>query len=328
MRFIAELSANASASLDEALQLVREASKAGATDVKVQVWTPGTMALQGAYTIPSGPWAGRDLADLYRETALPWEWIRPVRELARSCGMYFGSSVFDRGAVDMLQAIGADFLKIASFEITDTPLIAYAASTGLPMILSTGMATRPEILEAVASARGAGNLALLACSSSYPCDINNANVRRITALRAQYPGLVIGYSDHTTGPTAAAIAVGLGAGIIEKHICLPGQRTADADFSSTPDRWAATVDMCKQALAALGSDALGPLPGEMVELRRGLHWVRDLPPGHRITETDMVSARPASQARISIGIQAVGATLAVAVKRGQPVDFVRQLYAD
>jgi len=329
LRFIAELSSNAATSLGEAIQLVDEAAGAGATDIKVQCWSPGTMAFDGAYMIPSGPWQGRDLAELYRATQLPWEWIKPIAERTRYLGLRFGSSVFDHAACEYITAIGADFLKIASFEITDLPLIGYAASYGIPLIISTGMAAGDEVDRAVIRAQRAAPaptpLALLACSSSYPCRLEHAHVARVRALRFRHPQVEVGYSDHTEGTEAAAAAVALGATIIERHIALEGQRSEDSHFSARPVMFRAMVEACWKASKVTGGGALGAAHYELHQLRRGLHWAQDFPPGHVVAPSDMVTARPSSPTPIHLQHKVIGKPLAVAVRRGQPVDLEGQI---
>lgn len=292
---VAELSANAAVgNLDLALRTVEAAKKSGADAIKLQTWTPGTMAIDGNYRIQHGAWKGKQLASLYQEAHTPWEWHKPLFERARELGMLAFSTPFDKRAVDFLQILDCSHYKVASFEITDLPLIRYIASTGKPIIISTGMATSEEIRHAVEAARFRTNLdvTLLKCTSAYPAPAEEANLRAMTQP-AWYLKTAFGLSDHTATDGAACVAAHMGATMIEKHFTLSRLNGGpDANFSLEPPAFARFVANVKAAAVAGGRIAYGPSESESPELRRGAYWAQDLPIGHVVTEQDLVTARP------------------------------------
>jgi pseudaminic acid synthase len=296
---IAELSANHNGSLETALRLVAEARAAGADAVKIQTYRPDTITLNSDlpdFRIDDGPWKGRTLYQLYEWAHTPWEWHKPLFEHARSLGITIFSSPFDAGAVDLLEDLNAPAYKIASFESIDLPLIEYAARTGKPMIISTGMANRDEIREAIEAARGGGcrELALLHCVSGYPAPARDYNLRTIPDMIEAY-GLVTGLSDHTLGNTTAIASIALGACIVEKHFTLDRRGGGPDDaFSLEPAELAALCRDSKTAWEALGTVDYGIQSSEAgnVKFRRSLYFVRNLKRGDRITEQDVRSVRP------------------------------------
>ena len=221
---IAELSANHNGRISTALRIIEEAKKAGANAVKIQTYRPDTITLNSDlpdFKITDGLWAGHTLYELYELAHTPWEWHAPLFEHARKVGITIFSSPFDNTAVDLLEDLNAPAYKIASFEAVDLPLIKYVASTGKPMIISTGMADAEEIQEAINAARTGGckQLAILHCVSGYPAPSADYNLRTITDMIQRF-GLVTGLSDHTLDNTTAITSVALGASIIEKHFTL------------------------------------------------------------------------------------------------------------
>ena len=211
---IAELSGNHNGDIERAFKLIKAAKAAGADAVKLQTYTADTITIDHdgpGFVIEGGLWHGRKLYDLYREAHTPWEWHPALFECARRAGIHCFSSPFDHSAIDMLERLGAPAYKIASFEIVDTPLIQYAARTGKPLVISTGMASRGEIDDAVAAAKNGGGLTLLHCVSGYPTPADQANLSRIPMLAAAYR-CPIGLSDHTLGTDVAVAAVALGGG--------------------------------------------------------------------------------------------------------------------
>lgn len=292
---VAELSANAAVgNLDMALRTVEAAKKSGADAIKLQTWTPGTMAIDPNYRIQHGAWKGKQLASLYQEAHTPWEWHKPIFERARELGMSAFSTPFDKRAVDFLQVLDCPRYKVASFEITDLPLIRYIASTGKPIIISTGMATQKEIGCAVSAARFRDhnhNVTLLKCTSAYPAPPEEANLSTMAVRLA--PGVFIGLSDHTATDGAACVAAALGATLIEKHFTLSRLNGGpDANFSLEPPAFARFVANVRAAAVAAGRIAYGPTESESTELRRGAYWATDLPSGHVVTEHDLLTARP------------------------------------
>jgi N-acetylneuraminate synthase len=292
---VAELSANAAVGgLNLALQTVEAAKKAGADAIKLQTWTPGTMTADPGYRIQHGAWKGKELAKLYQEAHTPWEWHKPLFERARELGMLAFSTPFDKRAVDFLQTLDCSHYKVASFEITDLPLIRYIADTKRPMIISTGMASEQEIRKAVNAARYKANLdvTLLKCTSAYPAPPEEANLATMMHL-GWYLKTDFGLSDHTMTDGAACIAAHMGAAIIEKHFTLSRMNGGpDANFSLEPPDFARFVANVRAAAVAGGRLCFGPTESESTELRRGAYWAHDLPAGHTVTAEDLMTARP------------------------------------
>ena len=297
---IAELSANHGADRGIALRTIEAAAKAGADAIKLQTYTPETLTLRSdapPFVVQTkNEWAGRTLHDLYAEAMTPWEWHAELKEAAESLGLIFFSTPFDPTAVEFLESLGAVAHKIASFELTDLPLVEHVARRGRPMILSTGMASLGEIEEAVAACRGAGNdqLALLRCVSAYPAEPSAMALSSLVALASF--GTVVGLSDHTRDATAAIAAVALGAKIIEKHFILDRSIGGpDAFFSLAPDEFAFLVRSVRDAESAIGSPRFGPSEGEQSSLRfrRSLFVSRPVAQGELLTTDNVRSVRPA-----------------------------------
>jgi len=263
---VAEIGGNHMGDLDTALLLIDEAKAAGADAVKFQCFTPEQMAAPGS-VIEAGPWAGRELLDLYRETHTPRAWFKALFDFAHSIGIVPFSSVFHPDDVDFLETLGCPFYKIASFELTDLPLIRYAARTRKPIILSTGMATQQEIEWAALAATTPWHRAtLLKCTSAYPAPLAEANLATMHVYRTAC-GADYGLSDHTLGTTAAVVATAAGATMIEKHlIAARSDGGPDAAFSAEPHEFAAMVKACRDAAAAVGDVRYGPTESEMVHL--------------------------------------------------------------
>jgi pseudaminic acid synthase len=296
---IAELSANHNGSIQTALRIIEEAKKAGADAVKLQTYRPDTITLNcnsADFQIQGGLWDGRALYDLYEEAHMPWDWHQILFDYANKLGITIFSSPFDSTAIDLLEDLNTPAYKIASFEAVDLPLIKYAASTGKPMIISTGMADAEEIQEAITAARDGGckELAILHCVSGYPAPSEDYNLRTITDMIDRFE-LVTGLSDHTLDNTTAIASVALGASIIEKHFTL--DRTGggpDDSFSLEP---AGMVELCrgaKTAWQALGNVDYGRKSSEQgnVKFRRSLYFVKSLKAGDRITADAVRSVRP------------------------------------
>ncbi len=325
---IAELSGNHGGSLARALETVDAVAESGADAIKLQTYTADTMTLDVDHerftiTDPGSLWAGRRLHELYDEAHTPWEWHEAIFARAAEVGIAAFSSPFDATAVEFLANLGVPALKIASFEVTDLPLIRTAAATGLPLILSTGMATREEITAAVDAAEQAGctELALLWCTSAYPAPAEASRLRGIPDLRA-WSGREVGLSDHTLGTAVAVAAVALGASIIEKHVTLDHElATVDGEFSLDPAGLAQLVRDTRVAWSSLGEVAYGPTDAEVASLRfrRGLYFVRDLPAGSAIGPTDVRALRPAAALRPDQIGEIIGRSLVRSVQRGDEV---------
>ncbi len=296
---IAELSANHNGKLETALRIIEEAKKAGADAVKLQTYKPDTITLNcdnEDFKIRGGLWDGRTLYELYEEAHMPWDWHTPLFDRARQLGITIFSSPFDNTAIDLLEDLNAPAYKIASFEAVDLPLIKYAASTGKPMIISTGMADAEEIQEAIDAAREGGckQLAVLHCVSGYPAPAEDYNLRTIPDMIERF-GLVTGLSDHTLDNTTAITSVAMGASIIEKHFTLDRSGGGpDDSFSLEPAELAALCQGAKIAWSALGRVDYGRKSSEQgnVKFRRSLYFVKDMKAGDVITQDCVRSVRP------------------------------------
>jgi len=299
---IAEMSANHNGNIETAFRIIEEAKKAGADALKIQTYTPDTITLNSDlpdFQIKGGLWDGKTLYELYRWAHTPWEWHKPLFEHARKIGIPIFSSPFDNTAVDLLEDLNAPAYKIASFEAVDLPLIRYVASTGKPMIISTGMADAEEISEAIAAAREGGckELAILHCVSGYPAPAEDYNLRTIPDMMERF-GLVTGLSDHTLDNTTAIASVVLGASIIEKHFTLDRKGGGpDDSFSLEPADLAALCRDSKTAWNALGKIDYGRKSSEQdnVKFRRSLYFVKDMNAGDVVT---LDSSNKCSTARI------------------------------
>lgn len=290
---MAEISCNHCGSLDKALALIDAAAAADADAVKLQCYTPDTITLNDRdnpeLIIQGGPWHGYHLYDLYTETHTPFDWFPKLFEHAKRAGITLFSSVFDRGSVDFLEGLGCPAYKIASMEIVDTPLIRYAAQTGKPLIISTGMASDEEIIEA---RRAAGkNAMMLHCVSGYPSTIEEANLCKLARL---HDG---GISDHTLGYEVAVAATALGATIIEKHLMLFDfkryllEGPQDGEFSMTPSDFKVMAAKVRSIWKAMQpSKALSEESSR--QLRRSLYVVKNIKKGERFTSENVRSIRP------------------------------------
>ncbi|MGE0254668.1 MAG: pseudaminic acid synthase [Alphaproteobacteria bacterium] len=323
---VAELSGNHFGSKAHMLRLLEAASRTGADAVKLQTYTPDTITLDHdgpEFRLTDGPWAGRTLYDLYTEAHTPWDWHADLFSRGRELGITVFSSPFDETAIALLESLGAPAYKIASFECIDLPLIAAAAATGKPLIISTGMADDGEIAEAVAAARAAHatGVALLHCVSAYPARAEDYHLRSIPAL-ARSHGVVAGLSDHTLGTTVAVAAVSLGACIVEKHMTMArADGGPDASFSLEPDEFATLVRTCREAWAALGSGAPAVVPEEErnARLRRSLYAVADIPGGAPLTRDNVRSIRPGNGLAPKHLPSVLGRRARTAIARGTPL---------
>lgn len=297
---IAELSANHNGSLETALETIRAAKRAGADAIKLQTYTAGTMTIdsdKGDFVISSGTiWDGRKLYELYQEAYTPWEWHQALFDCAKEEGLICFSSPFDKTAVDFLEDLDAPAYKIASFEITDIPLIEYAASKGKPIILSTGIATMEDIELALDACRRMGNneIALLKCTSSYPAPIWEANTAMVKDFGERF-NVIPGLSDHTIGSTVPVVATCFGAKIIEKHFILDRSIGGpDASFSMNEEEFAQMVKAVREAEKAIGEVDYSPTEKQIKgrAFSRSLYVVKDIKQGEVITEEHVRSIRP------------------------------------
>jgi pseudaminic acid synthase len=325
---IAEVSANHNGKLENALRLVEVASSRGANAVKLQSYTPDTITLDcdtEDFIIRGGLWDGKRLYDLYSEAHLPWDWHKPLFEYARKLGISIFSSVFDRSAVDLLEGLNTSAYKIASFEAIDLPLIRYAASTGKPLIISTGLADLDEISEAIAAARESGciDLAILHCVSGYPAPASDYNLRTIADMKEKF-GVITGLSDHTISNTTALASIALGAAIVEKHITSDRRGGGlDDSFSLEPSD---LEQLCREAAStwdALGRVDYGLKSSEVgnIKFRRSLYFVRDVASGVEVTSDDIRSVRPGYGAAPKLYTSIIGRRVKKAVARNTPVNL-------
>lgn len=297
---VAELSANHNGSKQIAIDTIRAAKRAGADAIKLQTYTADTITLDCSaddFKIKQGTiWDGKYLHDLYKEAYTPWEWHEELFRVAKEEGLVCFSSPFDKTAVDFLESLSNPIYKIASFEITDIPLIKYAARKMKPMVMSTGIATEGDIQLAVDTCRAVGNddITLLKCTSSYPAPIEEANLCMIKDLAERY-GVKSGLSDHTIGSVSAVVAVAQGATMIEKHFIIDRSiGTPDASFSMNEQEFAQMVKDIRMAEAAIGSVSY-ELTDKMRSGRgfsRSLYVAEDMKAGEMITEQNVRSVRP------------------------------------
>jgi len=298
---IAEMSGNHNHSLDRALEIVTAAAESGADAVKLQTYTADTITLDHdgpGFVIddPQSLWNGRRLHELYAEAHTPWDWHTPIMEHAAKLGIHCFSSPFDASAVDFLEGLNVPAYKIASFEMTDLPLVRRVAQTGKPMILSTGMASAAEIGEALDTCRAAGNeqVCILKCTSTYPATPENTNIRTIPNMAETF-GCAVGLSDHTMGTGVAVGAVALGAVLIEKHFTLRrADGGVDSAFSLEPQELAAMREETERAWLALGEVTYGGTRAEegSRQFRRSLYVAEDMAAGDAFTPKNLRSVRP------------------------------------
>lgn len=327
---IAEMSGNHNQSLERALAIVDAAAASGAHALKLQTYTADTITLNvrgGDFEIadPGSLWNGRNLHDLYQQAHTPWEWHAPIMQRARQHGMVCFSSPFDESAVDFLEELDVPAYKIASFENNHLPLIAKAATTGKPLIISTGMASLGELDQAVSSAKSAGctELVLLKCTSTYPATPTNTNIRTIPHLRELF-GCEVGISDHTMGVGVAVAAVALGATVIEKHFTLSrAEGGVDSAFSLEPSELAALVQESQRAWQALGHVRYGPTEAEQQSLmfRRSIYASSDIIAGDIFSRENMRIVRPGRGAPPSLFADLLGRTARRSYSKGDPLNL-------
>jgi len=326
---IAEMSANHNGNIKTAFKIIEEAKKSGADAIKMQTYTPDTLTLKcdlPDFQITDGLWAGRTLYDLYEWAHTPWDWHKPLFDRARQLGITMFSSPFDNTAIDLLEDLNAPAYKIASFEAVDLPLIKYAASTGKPMIISTGMADAEEIQEAIDAAREGGckELAVLHCVSGYPAPAEDYNLRTIPNMIQGF-GLVTGLSDHTLDNTTAITSVAMGASIIEKHFTLNRNGGGpDDSFSLEPAELTALCHDAKTAWQALGKVDYGRKSSELgnVKFRRSLYFVKDMQAGDLLTADCVRSVRPGFGLAPKNLDKVLGKKILKDIKFGEPLKMI------
>ena len=323
---ICELSGNHNGSLDRALTMIDAAAATGCDAIKIQTYTADTITMdvdRPEFKIHGGLWDGRSLYELYQEAQTPFEWHPALFARAAERGVTLFSSPFDETAVDLLDSLGAPAFKIASFEAIDLPLIAYAASKGKPLIISTGMANLDEMHAAREKAltAGAAGVVMLHCVSSYPAAIEDANVRTVADMTTRFDS-PIGLSDHTHGTAASVAAIAFGACVIEKHFTLArSDGGPDAAFSLEPAEFSALVRDCKQAWSALGRAHYDLLGSERANLqfRRSLYISADVRVGEPLSRGNVRSVRPGNGLAPAELDQVLGRKATRDLRRGEPL---------
>ena len=327
---IAEMSGNHNQSLERAIAIVEAAAESGAHALKLQTYTADTMTLainEGEFFIDDEKslWNGSSLYDLYKQAYTPWEWHQPIMQRANELGMVCFSSPFDETAVDFLEELNVPAYKIASFENNHLPLIRKAASTGKPVIISTGMASVAEIHEAVDAARGEGcrELILLKCTSAYPARPENCNVLTIPNMQELF-GCEVGLSDHTIGIGASIAAVAHGATVIEKHFTLSrADGGVDSAFSLEPDELESLVIETERAWQSLGDVVYGGTSSEVKSkiFRRSLYVAEDMVIGEIFTENNLKIIRPGIGLPPKYYEQFLGRKVSMNVSKGTAVNW-------
>ncbi len=323
---IAELSGNHNQSFERAVELVYAAREAGANAIKLQTYTPDTITINcdsDLFRLKGTLWEGQTLYDIYQSAYTPWEWQPKLKLIANELGMDCFSSPFDFSSVDFLEEMGVPAYKIASSELIDVPLLNKVAATGKPVIISTGMATQKEIEEALACFRRVGveDLVLLKCTSAYPANPADMNLRTIPDM-ANIFGTLVGLSDHSLGIEAPVASVALGAVVIEKHMTLRrADGGPDAAFSLEPEEFRAMVDAVRITEQVLGSIRYGATEAESiaVECRRSLFAVADIQEGEKLTEENVRSIRPGYGLPPSDYTEVIGRKAGCFIKRGTPL---------
>ncbi len=327
---IAEMSGNHNQSLERALEIVEAAAQAGVHALKLQTYTADTMTLdidKGEFYIndPNSLWHGNSLYQLYQQAYTPWEWHKPIFERCKELGIIGFSTPFDATAVDFLESLDVPCYKIASFENTDLPLIRKVASTGKPIIISTGMATVAELDETVRTAREAGcqDLILLKCTSTYPATPENTNILTIPHMRELFD-VQVGLSDHTMGIGVAVASVALGVTVIEKHFTL--QRAdggVDSAFSMEPEEMRQLVIESERAWQALGKVQYGPTEAEKQSLtfRRSLYVAQDMKAGDIFTPENLKAVRPGLGLQPKFDDILLGKSIKQDAKMGTPISW-------
>ena len=327
---IAEMSGNHMGSLERALKIVEEVAKSGAQALKLQTYTADTMTInekdrEFLIDDPTSIWNGRTLYDLYTEAHTPWEWHKEIFDYSRSLGLIPFSTPFDASAVDFLESLNVELYKIASFENTDLDLIYKVASTGKPVIISTGMASVAEISDAVSTARDAGcrDLILLKCTSAYPASPEDVNLLTIPHMKSLFK-CQVGLSDHTLGLGVAIASVALGATVIEKHVTLRRDDGAvDSIFSMEPHDLEKMVNECDTAHRSLGHIEYGYSERENLSAthRRSLYIVKDLKKGDVIDSQHLRAIRPGLGLPIKFRNDILGKHVSKDVNRGTPATW-------
>ncbi len=325
---IAEISANHGQDLGRAIAMIKEAKRCGVDAVKFQAYTPDTITIDvdnKYFRVKHAKWGGQTLYQLYKKTYTPWNWFNKLKKTADDAGLTFFATAFDKTSVDFLEDIGVPFHKIASFELVDLPLIEYAAKTKKPIIMSTGMATIPEIRSAVNTAKksGAKDITLLKCVSSYPAEPADMNLNTIKDMKKRF-NCRVGLSDHTLGIATSIAAASLGAQVIEKHFTLSRKlETPDSFFSIEPHELKELVSTARTVKKALGNIHYGLTDKENKNrvFRRSLFVVNDIKKGRFFTPENVRSIRPANGLEPKYMKSVLGKMAKKDIKKGTPLNL-------
>ena len=322
---IAEMSANHGGSLENALEIVRQAAKAGADCLKIQTYTADSLTIDcdnSFFLKEGGLWDGYKLYDLYKEACTPYEWQETIKKECEKCGIDFLSTPFDKDGVDFLEKMGIEAYKIASFELVDLPLIEYVASKGKPVIISTGMGSPEEIQEAIDVCKKVGNdkICILKCCSEYPAPWKDMHLGNIKDMKERF-NLPVGLSDHSKGSLGAVVGVSLGACVIEKHVKIDGIKSADSEFSMTMQEFADMVNDVRNAkLIAQGPDyELTEGEKESTIFRRSIFAVADIKKGEAFTEENVRIIRPGYGLKPNNMQRVCKSKASRDIKRGEPI---------
>jgi pseudaminic acid synthase len=324
---VAEISSNHGQDISRAFKMIKSAARSGADAVKFQAFTPDDITLNAGnrcFILKHPRWGGEHLYELYKKAYMPYEWLGALKKCAAKEGLVFFSTAFSKRGVDELEKINVPMHKISSYELNDLPLIEYAAGTGKPLVLSTGMATLSEIESAVRAARraGSGRITLLKCTSSYPAAPESMNLRTIPDMKKKF-GCEVGLSDHTIGFAAPLAAVSMGATVIEKHFTIGGRKdTPDEFFSIKPEGLRELVSSIRAIEAVLGEVSYRPAGGElqMRKYRRSLFVSEDIGKGEVFTAGNIRSVRPGDGMPPAMIGRVLGKRAKRAIKKGTPLN--------
>jgi len=325
---IVEMSANHSGSIERAKEIIRTAKECGADCIKIQTYTPDTLTIDchnEYFRVQNGTWEGENLYSLYGKAFTPWEWQSELKAEADKVGIDFLSTPFDTTSVDFLEEIGLEFYKIASFEIVDLPLIKYIASKGKPIIMSTGMATKEEISEALEVIYEMGNeqVVILKCSSAYPAISDDMHLKTITDMKNTFQ-IPVGLSDHSLGHLGATTAIALGANVIEKHFCMSREiKNPDASFSMEPHEFKEMVDQIRQVETAMGEVYYGVSENEKSSMvfRRSIFVTKEIKKGELLSEENIKIIRPGYGEKPKYYNDILGARVEKDIDFGTPFSF-------
>lgn len=325
---IAEMSANHCHEYEKAVTLIKEVKEAGADAIKLQTYTADTITIdcdELPFRLPDNLYGGITLYELYKKAFTPWEWQPKLKTIAEEIDLDLFSAPFDETAVDFLEEMNVDLYKVASSELVDTPLIRKIASTGKPIIMSTGMATLGEIENAIMAAQSGGcqHVCLLKCTASYPAEPNEMNLNSIPNLSKTF-GVPVGLSDHTLGIEAPIAAVALGASVIEKHVTLSrNDGGPDAEFSLEIHEFKQMVEAVRKTELMLGEVRYGPVGKEKIsrKFRRSLFVTKDIKAGELLTKENIRSIRPGNGLPPLELENVLGKTAQSDIKRGTPLSW-------